>query len=226
MEKEVKIFVGHFGSGKTEVALNFAQKLANKKKIAVIDLDVINSYFRSREVKDKLFKEGISVIAPENGLAFADLPIISPSVKALLLDSDYELIFDVGGDNLGATALGSLAPMIEKRNYEMSLVINPYRPYTKTLELAKKMLNELEQASRLKITAIISNPNYGYYTTLNDVVNGHRMVQELSDNLDIPLKCLCIAEHLLSSQVNKTFSTVEIFPLSLYMQPSWLAENF
>jgi len=121
--------------------------------VAIVDLDIVNLYFRTREAKDTLNHKGIKVISPEGEMAYADLPLISPE------DSDYHLILDVGGDDVGTVVLGNFKSFIKELDYEMLLVVNSYRPFTQSVPQIQQMAQEIENSSRLKISGIVSNPN-------------------------------------------------------------------
>jgi len=185
LKDEIIIYVGSFGSGKTEIAINHSLKeLQNKNKAVIVDLDIVNPYFRSREIREDLKELGI---APPGKFAMADIPLISPEIKGVIQDSGRILILDVGGDDVGARSLASFYPVLKDTNYQMNLVINPYRPFTKNYEEIKKMLQEIEVSSRLKV-------NGGLETNIDLIIKGHKIVEEVSEKLNLPLNFLVIEQ--------------------------------
>ncbi|WP_045523125.1 hypothetical protein [Neobacillus niacini] len=184
----ITILTGHFGSGKTEVAINLA---LNEKKIhektAINDLDIINPYFRSRDVSDLFQQQNIELIAPTNRLATSDLPIVSGEIYRVLHDNRYRVIIDAGGDKDGAKALGQYYHEWKELEPELLFVLNANRPYVSTLEGARDTIEQIEKAARLKVTGIINNSNIGFETSMEDIHNGYELSSSLSDMLSIPL---------------------------------------
>ncbi len=216
----INIFAGNFGSGKTEISINYAIKKkrdGKSKKVAVVDMDVVNPYFRSREAQKKLENQGIEVIFPEGLLANADLPIISPVIYKVLQQKSYQVIFDVGGDDVGATVLGSLQKYFQEDSVEFNLVVNPYRPFTKDLGGIKNIKEEVENASRLQFESMIANPNLGDETTVEILQEGYNKVLEFSRYFDLPIKFTVVMEEL----KDKISLPGEIFILKRFMRPPW-----
>ena len=221
MSKRIEIFVGSFGSGKTEIAINYSIYCRKSySQVAIVDLDIVNPYFRSREAKDALNVEGIRVIAPEGNLFYAELPIISPEIKGLIQDSNYHLILDLGGDDTGTVVLGNFKSFIEGSDYEMLLVVNSYRPFTQNIPQIKQMAREIENTSRLKISGIVSNPNLSSQTDEETIKQGHILIKQASRKLKVPIKFICINERF--SQKIKTEDFEEpIFYLKRFMKLPW-----
>jgi len=187
LNKRIKIFVGSFGSGKTEIAINYSIYCRKKySQVAIVDLDIVNPYFRTREVKDTLNDKGIKVVAPEGKLTYADLPLISPEIKGLIQNSSYYLILDVGGDDVGSVVLGNFNYFIKNLDYEMLLVVNSYRPFTRNIFQIEKMIQEIENRSRLKVSGIVSNPNLSIQTNEEIIKQGHIVIKEAAQKLKIP----------------------------------------
>jgi cellulose biosynthesis protein BcsQ len=226
LSDEIIIYVGSFGSGKTEIAINHSLKeLQNKNKAVIVDLDIVNPYFRSREIREELKELDIKVIAPPGKYAMADIPLISPEIKGAIQDSGRILILDVGGDDVGAKSLASFYPILKNTDYQMNLVINPYRPFTKNHEEIKKMLQEIEVSSRLKVNGLISNPNLGLETNVDLIIKGHKIVEEVSTKLSLPIKFLVIEQKIF--QKSKDYPEFRdnyynnIFIIKRFMELPW-----
>lgn len=220
--KTNNIFTGYFGSGKTEIAINFALSLRDSaKKVTLVDLDIVNPYFRSREQRDMLLVAGVKVLASVEEYFNTDLPALSPAISGVLQDKDGTVVIDVGGDETGARALGRYHNLLAADNYRLFFVINPYRPFTNDPAGICKVLREVEQASRLKVTDLVSNPNLGLETCPADIVSGHRTVLDASRQINLPVSFLCIPEHLAYASELQDIST-PYFPVMLFMLPPWL----
>lgn len=208
--KELYIVVGHYGSGKTEIALNLAVKLLNERKghINLVDLDFINPYFRSRNFTEQYREIGINILSAEEHYRTLDMPALSPRIFGALQD-EKPTIFDVGGDDVGALALGYFYNYISKMNYEMWYVINANRPMTATVDKAYKYLMDIEKASRLKITHLINNTHLMHETTIQDIEKGNELCRELSKICGLPIKYTVgkkeILENLVGSVEGKMF---------------------
>ena len=221
MSKRIKIFVGSFGSGKTEIAINYSIYCRKSyTKVAIVDLDIVNPYFRTREAKDAINLKDIKVIAPEGEMAYADLPLISPEIKGLIQDSEYHLILDVGGDDIGTVVLGNFKSVIEGLDYEMLLVVNPYRPFTQSVPQIKQMAQEIENSSRLKISGIISNPNLSRQTDEKIIKQGHILIKQASQKLNLPIEFICIDEQF-SQKVKREDFVEPIFYIKRFMRLPW-----
>lgn len=193
----ITILTGHFGSGKTEIAINLALKeRKNNPKVAISDLDVINPYFRSRDASNLFLQQGIELIAPRAELASSDLPIVSGEIYRVLHDSSYRLIIDAGGDKDGATVLGQYYNEWKDSLPDMLFVLNANRPYVSTLEGALSTIEQIESASRLKVNGIINNSNLGSSTTMEDVLKGLQLSTQVAERLAIPLVFTGISTHL------------------------------
>ncbi len=221
--KRITIFAGNYGSGKTEISINFVQKIARyKKNVILVDLDVVNPYFRSREKCHMLTDKGIEVIFPKN-LAKADLPIISANIKKLLQNDSIYGVMDIGGNENGAISLASISPQIANQDYEMCLVVNTLRPYTSNLSGIIKMKEEIENTARLKFTKLVCNTNVANETKIGDVKKGYLLVKKASKELNLPIKFISINKKLLP--LTSDFQPEdEILPISIYMNPPWVVK--
>lgn len=221
---QIEIYTGHFGSGKTEVVLNRALAYAGQgETVHLVDLDIVKPYFRSREVRHFLKESGINLITPGGELENADLPVISPKVLGTLTSAHGKILFDVGGDPMGATALGAFAHLIGRQGYEMFFVINPYRPFTKDIPMVTKMLRDIEIASRLKVCGIISNPNLGRGTLLEDLRLGLPVVKEMAEVLGLPISLTTITERYADRLVTEIDGPIQT--VKNYLLPPWELEE-
>lgn len=197
-KKRIKILTGHFGSGKTEISINIAIKEAKQfPKVALNDLDVINPYFRSRDVGEHLGKLGVELIAPKGILATADLPIVSPEIYRVLKDKTYRVIIDVGGDKDGATALGQYYHDLKDEDYELLFVINANRPYVSSVDGVINTIHQIETVSRLRVTGLINNTNLGCAdTTVDNLLQGIEIAEDVSEKLGIPFLYTTLSENI------------------------------
>lgn len=205
---DLAIFTGRFGSGKTEAALNYALALACRSDfkperasgeengtldaVILVDLDIVTPYFRSRETADRMREKGVEVIAPSVIGAQLDTPAITPQILGAIQQTDRPVVLDVGGDKQGARALGQFRKAIQERGYTMHFVVNPYRPFTDTLEGITSSIVEIEASARLRVTDLVSNPNLIGETTIDRIIEGHAQIQRFSRALGMPIAFVCI----------------------------------
>ncbi len=189
------IVIGAYGSGKSEYAINLAKELhLSGKKVALADLDVVNPYFRSRDVQAQFAQFGIEVIAPQAGYTHADLPMISPRMAGAIRDINQTIILDVGGDPTGCRALARFTEDSIKRGYEMHFVINTRRPFTNSVGQIKEMQAQLEKSSGLQITEVVCNTNLMEFTTSEIVEEGIAIVAEYAQGADKVFKKYLVLE--------------------------------
>lgn len=212
--KKCIIIVGHYGSGKTEVALNLAFSLKSAGEIVtIVDLDLVNPYYRTNDLRQSLEKEGIGVIAPVYAGTNMDLPVLPPEIFAAF-EKEGTVIFDVGGDDDGATALGQFYSKFAEKDYEMLMVVNLRRPMTTTaLEIADSA-REIEMASRLKITGLLNNTNLSYLSDGSELVDSVPVVQEAAAMLGVPVKALCAKREI----INRIENNGEIIPIDVRLR--------
>jgi hypothetical protein len=221
MINKITILTGHFGSGKTEIAINLAfQERAIHSKVAINDLDIINPYYRTRDIENVFMKHDIELIAPKGHLATADLPIVSGEIYRVLHDPAYRLIIDSGGDKDGATALGQYYNEWKQMKPEMLFVLNGNRPYVSTVEGAIETIERIEDASRLKMTGMINNTNIGSETTLEEIEKGLLLAQKVSRKTSIPVLFSTVSNEL----KNETVEFAKVNPvvyIQRYMRLPW-----
>lgn len=187
--KRITLFAGHYGSGKTCIAVSYA-KLVKKSgfQTAIVDLDIVNPYFRTKDSEKELKEAGIDIIASEYANTNLDAPALPKEIYSAISNKSLHLVIDVGGDDRGAVALGRYAEDITSGNdYEMLFVANCYRPLTKTAEDALEVMREIEVASKLKFTGIVNNSNIGRLTTAGDVTASLEFINKLSELAGIPV---------------------------------------
>lgn len=217
----ITIITGHFGSGKTEIALNLAMEARSANtKVAVADLDIVNPYYRSRDARAILEENDIELIAPAERLAAADLPIVSAEIFRIIYDPKYTLIVDAGGDKDGATALGQFYNDWRDMEPEMLFILNANRPYVSTLDGAMETLLNIEKASRLKVTGIINNSNVGSETTIGDVHKGLELCRVLARELDIPIINTILSPHLRNEE-EYVLAGHSVKVISRYLKLPW-----
>lgn len=184
------IFTGHFGSGKTEVAVNFALDLKKQKpdaNVALVDMDIINPFFRSADAKETLENVGIYVETMLYANSNVDAPALTGKMGYLINDPDTYVILDIGGDDLGARACGYYAESIFARPHTIFFVMNPFRPFTSTPELTLKIFKEVEDACRVKIDAVCDNTNMLQITTVEDLKKGREEVDSFAKSVSLPV---------------------------------------
>lgn len=212
--KRMTLFAGHYGSGKTNIAVNYALYLKSLgENVVIADLDIVNPYFRTRDSLEDLNNAGIKLISSAFANSNVDLPALPQDVYSLLDKREEKAIMDIGGDDRGAYALGRYADAIKEENdYEMLFVFNKYRPLTPDAESAFEIMQEIEAACKIKFTAIVNNSNLGELTTEEDVINSVDSAEKLSELTGLPVKMTTVTENL----VNNLNGKVEnLFPLTL-----------
>ncbi len=196
-DSRVTVLVGHFGSGKTEIALNVAVDLASQGiPVTMADLDVVKPYFRTRSARALLTESGIDLLAPEGSNIHADLPIIVPQIRSQLRCSDRRLVVDVGGDDVGARVLGSLADVVPRAETECLLVLNFRRPSTPDSITAVNMVRKIEAVGQLPVTGLISNTHLMDETTPEIILEGLELAQRTAGVLGIPVLAVAVGEEL------------------------------
>ena len=187
--KRLTLFAGHYGSGKTNIAVNYALKLAAEgKDVVIADLDIVNPYFRTKDSEAVLNNAGVKLISPQFANSNVDLPALPAEAYRLVEDKSIYGIMDIGGDDRGAYALGRYVPAIlEENDYRMIFVANCYRPLTRTPEEALEVMREIEAACGLAFTDIVNNSNLASETTAETVLFSQDFVEKLSQLSGLPI---------------------------------------
>lgn len=212
--KRVTIISGHYGSGKTNIAVNIALSLASdRKNVSLADLDIVNPYFRSKDSQEILENTGIELICSTYANTNVDIPALPPEIYSITDDKSQTAVLDLGGDDRGALVLGRLAPAIkEENNFEMLYVVNKFRPETRDVISAIEVMQEIEIASGMKFTGIINNSNLGDETTAETVLSSINYAEEISDKTGLPLVMTTAREDLIDLLKDKISN---LFPLRL-----------
>ncbi len=187
--KRLTLFAGHYGSGKTNIAVNYALALAREgKPVCIADLDIVNPYFRTKDSAEVLEQAGIDLVSPQYANSNVDLPALPAESYRLVQDRKTYGIMDIGGDDRGAYALGRFADAIRQENdYRMAFVANCYRPLTRTPEEALEIMGEIETACGLRFTCIVNNSNLGPESTPETVLDSLDYIQKLCEISRLPL---------------------------------------
>ena len=196
--KRLTLFAGHYGSGKTNIAVNYALHLAREgKSVCIADLDIVNPYFRTADSAKVLKEAGIDLISPKFANSNVDLPALPAESYRLVQDKRSFGIMDIGGDDRGAYALGRYVPFIkEENNYRMIFVANAYRPLTATPEDAMEVMGEIETACGLQFTDIVNNSHLGNFTDVQTVLDTQEYIEKLCALSGLPLFCTTVREDL------------------------------
>ena len=212
--KRLTLIMGHYGSGKTNIAVNLAYDLKKSyNNVAIADLDIVNPYFRTKDSEEIFRNDGIRLICSDYANSNVDIPAMPSDIYSLTDDKDLKAIIDVGGDDRGALAVGRLSNAIKnENNYEMLFVINTFRPLTRDTKGLLEVLGEIEVAAGLKFTGLINNSNLGPITTKEDVTNSVKKAQELSKITGLPLVLTTVKEELYKDLKGEIEN---LFPLKL-----------
>ncbi|MGQ9585080.1 MAG: hypothetical protein ACUVXG_06720 [Anaerolineae bacterium] len=211
---------GRFGSGKTEIAINYAVSISNGEQPFLIDLDLVTPYFRSRESAQLLSRWGVRVVAPASVSAHLDTPGITAEILGAIQQQEHPVILDVGGDSQGARALGQYSTYLQQREHEMWFVVNPYRPFTQDVPGVRLSVAEIEASSRLRVTALVSNPNLLEQTTAGLVERGHHLVERAAADLGLPIAFVAV-EQSLAPQFADGRLARPVLPLTRYVRVPW-----
>jgi hypothetical protein len=221
-ERRINIFTGHFGSGKTEVAVNFALKLAEEKyKTAIVDFDIINPYFRTADAKEVLEESGIRVVLPMYANTNVDIPAIPPEIYSLFLNKEYKVVLDVGGEDLGAKAVSRFRYEIENDDYEMFFVINTKRGMTDTPEKIIEMIALIEEGANIKVTKLINNSNLLEETTGDVILHGNEIIKQVSEKTGIPIAITAGMREVLCQFDSESLSGSELLYMNKYIHLPW-----
>lgn len=214
------VLVGNYGSGKTEISLNLALKLASRgEKVTLVDLDIVNPYFRSSEKEEMLVEQGIRVYAPSFARSTVDVPTLPAEIQAVFADKSRRVIFDVGGDDTGAAALGRYKPYFEQDDVEVLFVVNAFRPLSGDVDAVCDLMLRVAGRSRLNPTGLINNANTSWETEESDLLRGEGLLSQVSKRMGIPVKYLCAKEDIMERLPENL--TGERITIQILMRPEW-----
>lgn len=216
--KRITLLCGHYGSGKTNIAVNMALDLKKKTdKVMIADLDIVNPYFRTKDSREDFDREGIRLICSSYANTNLDVPALPQEIYAIIDDPSYHVIIDVGGDDVGSVALGRISKAIaDENNYDMYLVVNCYRPLTRDVKSTLQVRDEIEEASRLKFTGVINGSNLAAETAAEDVLASMDYARETAKAAGLPLAATAIDKALFDELNGKIEN---LFPMKLQKRP-------
>ena len=212
--KRITLLCGHYGTGKTNIAVNMAFDLKNKyEKTAIADLDIVNPYFRTKDSEDEFNKRSIRFICSEYANSNLDIPALPQDIYSITDERDTKFILDIGGDDRGAYVLGRIAPKIkEEGDYDMLMVVNMYRPLTRDAASTIEVMKEIETACSISFTGIINNSNLGAETTPEDVLRSVVYANEIAHITGLPVVMTTANKPVAEQLVGKIDN---VFPLIL-----------
>lgn len=221
-DARIRIIIGHYGSGKTEFAVNYAMALSKQTTgIALCDLDIVNPYFRSREKATMLEANGVHVISGARGHDInLDVPMLSPNILAPLQDETKQVILDVGGDAVGARVLARFAAFFKPGKYDMFFVINANREQTHDVLGVISHIRNIEDTVGAKVTGLINNTHLLRDTDAEEVLKGQKLAMEVSEATNIPLKYISTLEKV-TRQLPMDLEG-QLFPIKMYMREDWM----
>ncbi len=216
--KRLTLFAGHYGSGKTNLAVNYALWLRSLElNVTVADLDIVNPYFRTKDGEEILSKAGIGLISSAYANSNVDIPSLPAETYSLIDDRSMYGVIDIGGDDRGALALGRYVPgILEENDYEMLFVVNKARPLTRTAEDALSVFYEIQAACGIPFTAIVNNTNLGPATTAQTVLSGLEFAEEIGRRTGLPVKMTSAVSPLCGELQDKVSNLFPISVMQLY----------
>ena len=220
-DKRIRIITGHYGSGKTEFALNYVSALSKvSKKTAIADLDIVNVYFRSREKKKELEEMGIKVISSSLTNNSSDMPAISREISIPVRDNSYDYVIDLGGNDVGAITLTKLKPLFKSEEIDFFMVVNTNRPDTSTVEKIIEQMKQIEFSTGLKVTGFVNNTNLIRETDYETIKKGEEILLKVSNITGVAIRYTTYVTEILPN-LNKEF-VGELFPMKFFMRKIWM----
>ena len=219
-DKRITLIMGHYGSGKTTVAVNYAVALKKiRENVTIYDLDIVNPYYRTVDALSTLKEAGVELVVSPFAESNVDIPAMSASSYKMVDDLDSFAVVDIGGDDRGALALGRFSKKIkEENNYDALLIVNKYRPETRTIEGVKEIIKEIEFASKIKFTGIVNNSNLGKETTEKEIYEGLEFCNKLSNEIGLEVKFTAVEKELL----DKVKNIKNVLPVDCIKYGDWL----
>ena len=220
--KRITVFMGHYGSGKTFIAVNYALDLRrNNLPVSIYDLDIVNPYFRTIDAKKVLDDNGVELVVSPFAETNVDLPAMNSMSYKMIDDKSRYAVADIGGDDRGALALGRFREQIKAENdYYSVWVVNNLRPETRTIEDALAIKDEIESTGKLPFNAIVNNANLGSETTSEVILNGYEFVKKLSEITNLPILFSAVRKDLINDELSKKLK--QILPIEPIKYGDWL----
>jgi len=218
-KRRLTAICGAFGTGKTEVSVNIAIELAaeQKKRVILVDLDIVNLYFRSRDKRNELAAKGIKIISGAKGFENADLPALAPEILEVFAQKETLVVFDLGGSDYGGTVLSRFNEQLKDEKINLWLVVNPFRPFNEKNKDTLAMAEQISVRARLPVNGIIANPHLMNQTTIEDIKQGVEQIKQLER---YPLKFLTVMEDYYKPEMEEEFA-IPIMVLSKNMIQPW-----
>ena len=218
----ITALVGNYGSGKTEIALNMALALkqSSASKVMLVDLDIVNPYFRSAAQRELLTAHGIELEQPSFALTTVDIPALPASILRIFERKDLEVIIDLGGNDTGAAALGQYKPHLDREGCDLLYVINARRPLSTNADDIIEMMAEIQGRARVPITGLINNTNLQNETTAQDVIDGQKVIEEVSARTEIPIRAVVSTADVIEKLPDELKAMA--FPIERKMEIEWL----
>ncbi len=227
LDKRYTLLTGHYGSGKTELSLALARffRQHSDGPVALVDLDIVNPYFRSAEQKESLEALGIEVLMPSFAMSTVDIPALPAEIQKVFVNDYTHVVIDVGGDDTGAVALGRYKPYLDALagQIEVLYVVNPLRPLSSTVEDIVEMFHLIEARARIRPHALVNNANLQRETTPADLIYGQALLTEVSAQIGIPVG-LVTGEERLGRELPAAMRAM-FFPFQPVMKPDWLEDD-
>ena len=214
-DKRVVLFMGHYGSGKTFCAVNYALALAKKgKPVTIYDLDIVNPYFRTVDAEETLKKAGVELIVSPYAETNVDIPAMNAASYKMVDDRSRYAVLDIGGDDRGALALGRFYEDINKENnFDCLFVVNSFRSETRDIDGAISIKNEIERVSRVPFTGIVNNANLGKETTIGDILYGKDFCEKLGERTGLKVKFSAVVRELFETAKGKIDKVLSVDPI-------------
>ncbi len=221
-DKRITVFMGHYGSGKTFVSVNYAIALAKMgKPVSIYDLDIVNPYFRTVDALETLNKANVELVVSPYAETNVDIPAMNAKAYKMLDDKDRYAVADIGGDDRGALALGRFYQRIkEENNYDALFVVNNFRPETRDIDGALEIMQEIEFSSKLKFTGLVNNANLGKETTIATILSGVDFTNKLSEKTGMPVKFTAVSKEF--ADYDKIKKIKNVLPIEPIKYGDWL----
>ena len=222
MDNRIVIFVGCYGSGKTEWSINYAFEHLNKgEKVRLFDLDIVNPYFSVREYKDSIEGYGIDVVSLSNNMKYADMPIFNSDTLNLVRDDRYIRVLDIGGEAKGARVLSQIKDSIYPYTYSMFMVVNIKRPFTEDVGSIIRFYRDIERVSKMKITGFINNTNLMDLTDLEVIEEGNKVLKKVSKMTGVPLRYIGVVSGSIRDSLAKRYPKDKVWFLRQFVKRYW-----